>query len=51
MKIISNRSQGSTYNNVILDESNLNENPKLVERNRIKYTAYTRATQKLYIFK
>lgn len=47
--ISAHRSQGSTYNNVLLIESNLNENPNIIERNRIKYTAYTRAKEHLFI--
>lgn len=42
------KSQGSTYENVILIEEDLNRNFKVVERNRIKYTAYTRAKDKMY---
>lgn len=47
--ITAHKSQGSTYMNVLLIEEDLNFNPKIVERNRIKYTAYTRATDKLYL--
>ncbi len=47
--ISAHKSQGSTYKNVILIEEDLNKNTKIVERNRIKYTAYTRATDRLYI--
>lgn len=49
--ITAHKSQGSTYNNVILIEEDINANRKVVERNRIKYTAYTRASERLYILK
>ena len=47
--ISSHKAQGSTYENVILTESDLDMNKKVVERNRIKYTAYTRASKMLYV--
>lgn len=47
--ITAHRSQGSTYGNVLLIESDINHNPNIVERNRIKYTAYTRAKEKLFV--
>jgi hypothetical protein len=46
--ITAHKSQGSTYNNVILLEEDLDFNRKIVERNRIKYTAYTRAKHRLF---
>jgi exodeoxyribonuclease-5 len=49
--ITAHKSQGSTYDNVILLEEDLDMNKKIFERNRIKYTAYTRAAKKLYILK
>jgi nucleoside-triphosphatase THEP1 len=49
--ITAHRSQGSTYTNTLIIEEDIDKNPRLVERNRIKYTAYTRATDKLYILK
>jgi len=49
--ITAHKSQGSTYRNVILIEEDLNANRKVVERNRIKYTAYTRASQRVYVLK
>jgi len=49
--ITAHKSQGSTYENVFLIEGDLDKNRKIVERNRIKYTAYTRASDKLYILK
>ena len=45
------KSQGSTYDNVIVIEEDIDYNPNIVERNRIKYTAYTRAKHRLYILK
>lgn len=47
--ITAHKAQGSTYDNVILIEEDLNYNKKIVERNRIKYTAYTRAKEKMYV--
>jgi DNA replication protein DnaC len=49
--ITAHKAQGSTYENVILIEEDLDRNKKIVERNRIKYTAYTRAKNKLFILK
>ena len=49
--ITAHKSQGSTYSNVILLEEDLDYNRKVVERNRIKYTAYTRAKNRLFILK
>lgn len=45
------KSQGSTYQNVIIIESDIDLNKKVVERNRIKYTAITRPTTNLVILK
>jgi len=47
--ITAHKSQGSTYKNVLIMEDDLDFNQKTVERNRIKYTAYTRPTDKLYV--
>jgi tRNA A37 threonylcarbamoyladenosine biosynthesis protein TsaE len=47
--ITAHKSQGSTYDNVILIEEDINKNHKVKERNRIKYTAYTRARYKMYV--
>lgn len=41
--------QGSTYENVLVMEDDIDVNPKIVEKNRIRYTAYTRASKKLYL--
>lgn len=49
--ITAHKSQGSTYRNVFIIEDDLNMNPDVIERNRIKYTAYSRPTDKLFILK
>lgn len=49
--ITAHKSQGSTYNNVMLIEEDIDTNYKVVERNRIKYTSYSRASERLYILK
>lgn len=43
------KAQGSTYKNVFLVENDINRNDDIFERNRIKYTAYTRAKENLYV--
>lgn len=45
------KSQGSTYNTTFVLEDDIDLNWDIVERNRIKYTAYTRASRKLYVLK
>ena len=45
------KSQGSTYNTTFVLEDDIDMNWDVVERNRIKYTAYTRASRKLYVLK
>lgn len=47
--ITAHKSQGSTYDTVFLIEDDINKNQRLLERNRIKYTACTRPKNKLYI--
>jgi exodeoxyribonuclease-5 len=47
--ITCHKAQGSTYKNVILMEEDIDNNPLILERNRIKYTAYSRPTDKLFI--
>jgi len=47
--ITAHKSQGSTYNTVFLMEDDIDMNWNTVEKNRIKYTAYTRASKKVYI--
>ena len=49
--ITCHKAQGSTYNNVLLVEEDMELNRKVVERNRIKYTAYTRPSDKLFILR
>jgi exodeoxyribonuclease-5 len=49
--ITAHKSQGSTYNNVVFIEEDVDNNFKIVERNRIKYTAYTRASDNLYLLR
>jgi len=49
--ITAHKSQGSTYKNVMIMESDVDANNKIVERNRIKYTAYSRATDVLFVVK
>ena len=45
------KSQGSTYNTTFVLEDDIDANWNIVERNRIKYTAYTRPSKKLYVLK
>lgn len=47
--ITAHKSQGSTYDNTFVLESDLDANRKIIERNRIKYTACTRPRNKLFI--
>lgn len=49
--ITSHKAQGSTYDTVFLLEDDIDVNWNIVERNRIKYTAYTRSSRKLYVIK
>jgi len=49
--ITAHKSQGSTYNISFVMEDDIDMNWDVVERNRIKYTAYTRASKKLYVLK
>ncbi len=49
--ITCHKSQGSTYNTAFVLEDDINMNFDIVERNRIKYTAYTRASKKVYVLK
>jgi len=49
--ITCHKSQGSTYDTTFILESDIDANPDIVERNRIKYTAYTRASRKVYVLK
>jgi exodeoxyribonuclease-5 len=45
------KSQGSSYENAIVFEDDINRNSKIRERNRIKYTACTRVRKKLILIK
>jgi exodeoxyribonuclease-5 len=45
------KSQGSTYNTTFVIEDDIFENYNIVERNRILYTSYTRASKKVYVLK
>lgn len=49
--ITAHKSQGSTYKNVVFIEEDVDSNKKIVEKNRIKYTAYTRAAEKLILLR
>jgi len=49
--ITAHKSQGSTYNTTFVLEDDIDMNWEIVERNRIKYTAYTRSSRKLYVLK
>jgi len=49
--ITCHKSQGSSYTNVFLMEEDLDFNRKVVERNRIKYTSYSRPTDRLFILR
>jgi hypothetical protein len=49
--ITAHRSQGSTYSNTFVMEGDIRANPNIFERNRILYTAYTRAAQRLFVVK
>lgn len=49
--ITAHKSQGSTYNTTFVLEDDINVNIDVVERNRIKYTAYTRSSNKLFVIK
>ena len=49
--ITAHKSQGSTYSFAFVLEDDIDMNSNVVERNRIKYTAYTRASKKLYVLK
>jgi DNA replication protein DnaC len=49
--ITAHKAQGSTYTHVLLMEEDLELNSTTLERNRIKYTAYSRPTDKLFILR
>ena len=47
--ITAHKSQGSTYKYVMIFENDVDANNKTLERNRIKYTSYSRATDVVYV--
>ena len=49
--ITAHKSQGSTYETAFVLEDDIDINLNVVERNRIKYTAFTRSSKKLYVVK
>jgi len=49
--ITAHSSQGSTYTNAFVLEDDMDANFTIVERNRIKYTAFTRPSKRLLIIK
>ena len=49
--ITAHKSQGSTYNYTFVLEDDIDTNYNTVERNRIKYTSYTRSSKKLYVLR
>jgi len=48
--ITTHLAQGSTYENVIIHEQDLRANSKISERNRLLYTAITRAAKRILIY-
>ena len=44
------KSQGSTYDNVYVEYSNILSNSKELEKNKLLYTAITRCINKLHIY-
>lgn len=49
--ITAHKAQGSTYDTTFVLEDDIDMNLNVVERNRIKYTAYTRSSRKVYVLK
>lgn len=47
--ITAHKSQGSTFENVFVIEGDIDFNNKVKERNRIKYTSFTRPSKRLFI--
>ena len=43
------KSQGSTYTNVMINEDNVDKNSNNEERNKLKYVALSRPTDKAYV--
>ena len=44
------KSQGSTFTNVAVSETNIDRNPNTEERNKLKYVAFSRPTNKAIVF-
>jgi hypothetical protein len=49
--ITAHKSQGSTYENTMIIDSDIAVNPRIEERNRIRYVSITRAKKLLFIVK
>lgn len=49
--ITAHKSQGSTYSNAMVIDTDIDNNSRIEERNRIRYVAYTRAKNLLFIVK
>jgi len=49
--ITSHKAQGSTYENVFVVDDDLNNNKNVLERNRIRYTAFSRPRSRLFVLK
>lgn len=47
--VTAHKSQGSTYDTAIVFEGDMDNNKKVLERNRLKYTAFTRASRLLIV--
>ena len=43
------KAQGTTVQNVFVVERDMNENQDVIERNKLKYTAFTRAARELHV--
>ena len=47
--ITAHKSQGSTYHCCFVDSANIHQNPNTIEKNRILYTALTRAKKEVHL--
>ena len=47
--VTAHKSQGSTYTNALVIENDIHQNKNILERNHIKYTAFTRPSKHLVI--
>lgn len=47
--ITGHKCQGATYENAVIIESDIDHNPRVFERNRIKYTSFTRPRKHLHV--